>query len=407
MWADPVFRSDREVMLQAVRYHGTLLRCASEDLRHDREVVYQAILGHGYALSYASTPLRADPLLLRLSSRPHCHIPIRLEDEKIVYIEDCSRTMAPANLKSSDYYEVLGEGLQGGDSGAGVSPEQAQMFFNLFGGGRPSQGTTRVVFSGPGGESMDVDGINLSDIFMSMGLGGMGMGGMNGMGGLGGMGGMNGMGGMSGMGSMGGMGGLGGMGSFGGMGGMGQAHRASSRTYGTIKAGEMVIVHSLNKAKERLGDQGDTCGTSRAEHSGGLQLHARCRYEIRLEDGPVIHVRPENITQQSTVTIHGLNSKPELNGKTAQIVSFDPATKRYVVLVNAGSAAPANLHAALGCSHGIVNGAAVHDALGLGAFAASAAPHQLALQLALRWLLPNPTFPPGPAQLQERPCSDE
>lgn len=121
---------------------------------------------------------------------------------------------------------------------------------------------------------MDVDGINLSDIFMSMGLGGMGMGGMNGMGGLGGMGGMNGMGGMSGMGSMGGMGGLGGMGSFGGMGGMGQAHRASSRTYGTIKAGEMVIVHSLNKAKERLGDQGDTCGTSRAEHSGGLQLHA-------------------------------------------------------------------------------------------------------------------------------------
>ncbi|CAK9003905.1 unnamed protein product [Durusdinium trenchii] len=299
--------------------------------------------------------------------------------------------MAPANLKSSDYYEVLGvhrdaseseitkayrklalkhhpdrnldrkeeaedefkrlaeaydvlndpekrkkydqfgkEGLQGGDSGAGVSPEQAEMFFNLFGGGRPSQGTTRVVFSGPGGESMDVDGINLSDIFMSMGLGGMGMGGMNGMGGLGGMGGMNGMGGMSGMGSMGGMGGLGGMGSFGGMGGMGQAHRASSRTYGTIKAGEMVIVHSLNKAKEHNGKRG---------HVGGFDPQ-RCRYEIRLEDGPVIHVRPENITQQSTVTIHGLNSKPELNGKTAQIVSFDPATKRYVVLVNAGSAAP-------------------------------------------------------------------
>ncbi|OLQ03582.1 Anthranilate N-benzoyltransferase protein 2 [Symbiodinium microadriaticum] len=87
-WADARFRSDREVMMAAVRYHGTLLRCASEDLRNDRQVVYQAILGHGYALSYASERLRSDPELISLASRPHSHIPIRLEAGKIVYIED-------------------------------------------------------------------------------------------------------------------------------------------------------------------------------------------------------------------------------------------------------------------------------------------------------------------------------
>ena len=60
---------------------------------------------------------------------------------------------------------------------------------------------------------MDVDGIDLSEIFMSMGLGGCG--GMR------------------------------------GMGGMGTSHSSRrSQGRGIIKAGEMVIVHSLNKAKD-------------------------------------------------------------------------------------------------------------------------------------------------------------
>ena len=90
---------------------------------------------------------------------------------------------------------------------------------------------------------MDVDGIDLSEIFMSMGLGGMGgMGGMgNGMGGMG-----NGMGGVGGMGSFGGMGGFGGVNGtcFGA-----SSHSRRSQGHGIIKPGEMVIVHSLNKPR--------------------------------------------------------------------------------------------------------------------------------------------------------------
>ena len=81
---------------------------------------------------------------------------------------------------------------------------------------------------------MDVDGIDLSEIFMSMGLGGTG-----GMGGN--------MGNRMGS-SFGGMPGF----SMNGMNGMGTSHSScKSQGRGIIKAGEMVIVHSLNKAKDR------------------------------------------------------------------------------------------------------------------------------------------------------------
>ena len=89
---------------------------------------------------------------------------------------------------------------------------------------------------------MEVDGIDLSEIFMSMGLGG-----------LGGMGGNMGHGMGNGFGGFGGMPGFGmnGMNGMGGMGGMGTSHGSRrSQGRGIIKAGEMVIVHSLNKAKD-------------------------------------------------------------------------------------------------------------------------------------------------------------
>ena len=95
---------------------------------------------------------------------------------------------------------------------------------------------------------MDVDGIDLSEIFMSMGLGGMG--GMGGMGGNMGNRMGNGFGGMPGPG-FGGMPGFS-MNGMNGMNGMGTSHSSRrSQGRGIIKAGEMVIVHSLNKAKDR------------------------------------------------------------------------------------------------------------------------------------------------------------
>eukprot|EP00435_Cladocopium_sp_Y103_P013467 s754_g3.t1 len=153
--------------------------------------------------------------------------------------------------KRKNYDQFGKDGLQGGGNpgAANMSPDQAEMFFKMF-GGQPGGGTTRVVFSGGPGEGMDVDGIDLSEIFMSMGLGGMG--GMGGMGGNMGNGMSNGFGGF-GFGGFGGMPGFGmnGMNGMGGMGGMGTSHSSRrSQGRGVIKAGEMVIVHSLNKAKD-------------------------------------------------------------------------------------------------------------------------------------------------------------
>ena len=53
---------------------------------------------------------------------------------------------------------------------------------------------------------------------------------------------------------------------------------------------------------------------------------------MRLEEGHVIHVRPENVTQMCVVTVHGLTSKPALNGEQGQVVGF--ANGRYLVLVS-------------------------------------------------------------------------
>ena len=52
--------SDREFVLEAVRWNGYVLKYASEDLRADRDVVLEAVRQHGHALEYASDELRAD-----------------------------------------------------------------------------------------------------------------------------------------------------------------------------------------------------------------------------------------------------------------------------------------------------------------------------------------------------------
>eukprot|EP00438_Fugacium_kawagutii_P020906 Skav211797 [mRNA] locus=scaffold305:325580:326254:+ [translate_table: standard] len=153
------------------------------------------------------------------------------------------------------------------------------MFFNMFAG---PGGGSRVVFSGEG-----MDGIDISEIFQSVGLRGMG----------GGMGGMNRMG-------------------------------TQSQGRGILKPGEVVLVHGLTKAREHNGKRG---------HIKGFDA-SRGRYEVRLDqvDEVVIHVRQENLTQQCSVKVEGLTSKPELNGRTGEIIGFDPHKGRYSVLLQGG-----------------------------------------------------------------------
>jgi hypothetical protein len=54
------FQADRDVVIQAVRQHGGALEYASADLKADRGVVIEAVRQDGSALMYASVGLRAD-----------------------------------------------------------------------------------------------------------------------------------------------------------------------------------------------------------------------------------------------------------------------------------------------------------------------------------------------------------
>lgn len=63
--APEALRSNKELVLLAVRHRGCALREAAEPLRADREVVSAAIEENGLAIRYASDALRADPELAR------------------------------------------------------------------------------------------------------------------------------------------------------------------------------------------------------------------------------------------------------------------------------------------------------------------------------------------------------
>merc|ERR1712196_613836 len=52
-----------------------------------------------------------------------------------------------------------------------------------------------------------------------------------------------------------------------------------------------------------------------------------------------IALRPENITQQCSLEVTGLENKPELNGKTGDIFNYDEETGRYMVLLQQPSLA--------------------------------------------------------------------
>ena len=54
------WKSDKELVMEAVRQNGRALRCASDTMREDVEVVMTAVLQDGLALKYASESLRSD-----------------------------------------------------------------------------------------------------------------------------------------------------------------------------------------------------------------------------------------------------------------------------------------------------------------------------------------------------------
>mmetsp|Transcript_82974 Transcript_82974/g.256561 ORF Transcript_82974/g.256561 Transcript_82974/m.256561 type:complete len:341 (+) Transcript_82974:80-1102(+) len=194
-------------------------------------------------------------------------------------------------------YDQFGkEGLRGSQGGPsdGVSFQQADEIFKaFFGGNDPFQ-----MFFGNDG-----DGGHGPGMFMGGGMpGGM----MFHFGGNGGMGGMPGGMGMPGM--------------MGGRMGGGQRRRAPMAQH-AIPRGTDVTVRGLTKAQEHNGKSGRVTGWDAQKG----------RYEVEVDGGSTLSLRPSNLTQQCVVEVIGIESAAELNGSFGEISGYDEQASRYTV----------------------------------------------------------------------------
>mmetsp|Transcript_19463 Transcript_19463/g.47007 ORF Transcript_19463/g.47007 Transcript_19463/m.47007 type:complete len:379 (-) Transcript_19463:60-1196(-) len=192
-----------------------------------------------------------------------------------------------------------GGGMPGGGhgrQGGGMSPQEAEFLFSqFFGGSDPFGGF------GGGGPSMRMSGSRPG-------------GSMRGGGGGDPFGSAFGGGGMPG-------------GSFGGggmPGGSFRQQRQEPKRYDAIPRGTVVSLKGLVSRPERNGDRGEV-----------QQYDPRSgRYIVSLEDtDETMSVKPSNLLQHSHLHLHGLESRPELNGKRGTIIAWDPTKERYNVYV--------------------------------------------------------------------------
>lgn len=199
-------------------------------------------------------------------------------------------------------------GFSRGGGGGGVhhmSPEEAQFFFSqAFGGSDPFGGMFGSSMGG-GGQSVRFStsmGGGGGDPFASL-LGGGGMGQSMRM--------MHGGGG-------------------GGSGMAQQRHSVSQAVrkeeYGVISAGTIVSLKDLSSKPEYNGDR----GVVRKYNA------QKKRYLVELEDsesGETLSVKPENLLQHVHVQLHDIQSQPELNGKTGTVITWCQTKERYNIYV--------------------------------------------------------------------------
>mmetsp|Transcript_46017 Transcript_46017/g.103343 ORF Transcript_46017/g.103343 Transcript_46017/m.103343 type:complete len:632 (+) Transcript_46017:165-2060(+) len=150
-------------------------------------------------------------------------------------------------------------------------------------------------------------------------MGGKGKGGKGG--GMGGMGGMPGMGGMDFGGFPGGFP-MGPMGGMGGMAGKGAGKSRPAPPAWAMPTNTAVVIHGLEKAAEHNSKPGKIIGWD----------DGKGRYEVEVDSGETtLSLKPQNLTQTCTVKIVGIESQPELNGRSGQILSFDRGSGRYTL----------------------------------------------------------------------------
>lgn len=209
-----------------------------------------------------------------------------------------------------------GGGFRPGGGGGGMhhmSPDDAEAFFSHFfghedpfggfggmGGGRRGGSPFMNIHSTGGGRGGMGGGPDPFSMMFGGGMPGMSMGGMPG-----GMGGMQ--------------GGMGGMHP-----GMQQQRQARRPTYDAIPRGTVVSLKGLRNKPERNGDRGVI--QSYNPQNG--------RYVVEIEDSDeTMAVKPSNLLQHVHCNLHGIESKPELNGRKGTIIAWNPNNERYSIYV--------------------------------------------------------------------------
>lgn len=105
-----------------------------------------------------------------------------------------------------------------------------------------------------------------------------------------------------------------------------QQYQPAVPSYNSIPRGTVVSMKGLRSKPERNGDRGVIQNYN--PQTG--------RYAVQLEDSTEsMAVKPSNLLQHVHVRLHGIESKPDLNGKTGTIIAWNPNAERYSIYVMA------------------------------------------------------------------------
>lgn len=91
-----------------------------------------------------------------------------------------------------------------------------------------------------------------------------------------------------------------------------------------LRACTQVVIHGLAGKPEHNGKTGKVKEWN----------VAKGRYEVLLNCGAVLSLRPQNLTQLCHVTVTNYDQQPELHGKCGEIVDFNEDKGAYVLLMN-------------------------------------------------------------------------
>merc|ERR1719245_1704492 len=91
-----------------------------------------------------------------------------------------------------------------------------------------------------------------------------------------------------------------------------QRQRQAPLPQWAIPIGTQVIIRGLENAQEHNDKSGRIVGFNQEKG----------RYQVECGQDTTISLRPSNLTQQVTVFLHGLESKPDLNGQKGRITNY-------------------------------------------------------------------------------------